>query len=155
MSTPRPIAARSCEDLTIPKLRSDGGSVVLEMAVALPAFMMLMIGTLQLAIVLLTFCNATLACSQAARYASLHSSTSVSPASTSQIQSFVTSKLFIGKSITPTVNVLYTTASQGAGSNVIGNMVTVSVSWNQSISIPFASKYSFSVGSQDIRVITR
>ncbi len=129
--------------------------MVLEMAVALPVFMMLMIGTFQLAIVLLTFCNATLACSQAARYASLHSSTSVAPASTSQIQSFVMSKLFIGRSINPTVNVLYTTASQGTGSNVIGNMVTVNVSWSQTIAIPFASTYSFSVGSQDIRVITR
>jgi Flp pilus assembly protein TadG len=134
--------------------RSAAAAVALETAVALPVFLTVMIGIFQYSIVLLAYCNATLACTQAARYAGLHSSSSLSPVATSDIKSMVTSKIFINSSLTPTVTVSYLTPTLQTGSNVVGNMVLVRVSWAQSVTTPFLTSKSFSVGSQDVRPIT-
>lgn len=128
---------------------------MIETAVALPIFFVVVFGIFEFSLVLLTYCNATLACTQAARYGSLHSGSSLSAATTSQLKSMVTSKLFLGSSITPTVTVSYLTSNLQTGTNTVGNLIMVRASWSQTVTIPFAASNSFSIASQDVRQITR
>jgi Flp pilus assembly protein TadG len=131
------------------------GSGLVETAVSLPLYFLIVFGVAQYGIVLLTYCNATYACRLASRYASMHSSTSLAPDTVSQIQGLVTSRLFIGSAITPTVNVNYYTMTLSPGSNVVGNVVQVSVSWSQTVQVPFMNSSTFSIGTQNYKVITR
>jgi Flp pilus assembly protein TadG len=131
------------------------GSGLVETAVALPIFFVLLFGAAQYAIVLLTYCNATYACRLAARYASMHSSASLAPDTVAQVKGLVTSRLFVGSAITPTVSVNYLTMTLSSGSNIVGDVVEVSVSWTQTLKVPFMSPSTFSIGTQDYRVITR
>jgi Flp pilus assembly protein TadG len=125
------------------------------LAFALPVLFTVIIGVLQYSLVLFTYCNATYACRIAARYASLHSSTSLAPSTSSQIQSLVTSNLFLSSAITPTVNVTYVTPALVSSTNIVGNVVEVTVSWNQTVAIPFMSSKSLSISSQAYRIISR
>ncbi len=135
-------------------LRSTTASVVIETAVALPIFFVVVFGIFEFSLVLLTYCNATVATSQATRYASMHSSSSLSPDTTSQLKSMVTSRLFVG-SITPTVTVSYLTQTLTTGTNTVGNLVMIKCSWAQTVTVPFSPSNSFSIASQDVRQITR
>jgi Flp pilus assembly protein TadG len=131
------------------------GSGLIETAVVMPLFVLIVFGAVQYSIVLLTYCNATYACRLASRYASMHSNSSLAPDTVSQIQGLVTSRLFIGTAITPTVSVNYYTPSLTAGSNVVGNMVEVAVTWSQTVKLPFMDSSSFSISTQNYKVITR
>lgn len=136
--------------------RSTAGSVALETAFTLPIFLVVVFGIFEFSMVLLTYCNVTTACSQAARYASLHSGSSLSPATTTQLQSMVASKLFAGASVTPNnVTVTYLTPGLAAGTNTVGDLVMIKASWSQTVTLPFTSANSFTIGSQDVRSITR
>ncbi len=136
--------------------RSTTGSVAIETAFALPVFLVVVFGIFEFSIALLTYCNVTTACTQAARYASLHSLSSLSPATTTQLQSMVASKLFAGASVTPSsVTVTYLTPGLATGTNTVGNLVMIKASWSQTVNLPFAPSNSFSIGSQDVRTITR
>jgi Flp pilus assembly protein TadG len=131
------------------------GQAALEMAVALPVFLLLVFGVAQCSFLLMTYCNATYACRNAARYAALHSSTSLLPASSTQIRSMVQSGLILSASITPTITVNYVNSNLGAGTNDIGNMVLVQVTWSQGLIIPFSSARTLTVGTHTYRPITR
>jgi Flp pilus assembly protein TadG len=135
-----------------PQQHGDG---TIETAVVLPLFVLIVFGTAQYAIVLLTFCNATYACRLASRYASMHSASSLAPDTVSQIQGLVTSRLFVNPLITPTVSVNYYTQSLSAGSNIVGNVVEVSVTWSQTLNLAFMNSESFSISTQNYKVITR
>lgn len=136
-------------------MQGKSGQAVVETALLLPVFFLLFVGTIQYAITLFTYCNATYACRNAARYASVRSTSSISPASVAQVQSLVTSGLFLNTAIAPTVAVAYYTPALAIGSNTVGDIVTVSASWNQTIVIPFMSNQSVSVGTQASSMITR
>jgi Flp pilus assembly protein TadG len=131
------------------------GATIIETAVVLPLYCLVYFGIFQFAILLFSYCNATYTCRAVARYASLHSAASLSPATISQLQSMVTSRLFIKSSITPTVTVSYTTASLGPGTNAIGNYVWVQAGWTQTLPIPYAPKISYPLFTTDLRLITR
>ena len=134
---------------------STTASIVIETAVALPIFLVVVFGIFEFSIVLLAYCNVTTACIQATRYASLNSSSSLSPDTTTQLQSMVTSNLFVGGSVTPTVTVSYLTPSLQTGSNTVGNLVMIKASWSQTVTIPFTTPNSFSIVTEDVRPITR
>jgi hypothetical protein len=86
-------------------MQGKSGQAVVETALLLPVFFLLFVGTIQYAITLFTYCNATYACRNAARYASVRSTSSISPASVAQVKSLVTSGLFLNTAIAPTVAV--------------------------------------------------
>ncbi len=134
---------------------NQSGQTVVETALILPVLFLLIFGFMQYSIVLFTYCNATFACRNAARYASLRSSSSLSPTTVAQVQSAVTSRLFLNGAIAPTVGVTYLTPALATGSNTVGNFVEVSVSWSQTIKIPFMANQSVSIGTQAYHVITR
>lgn len=148
------------------------GQAVLEMAFAVPLFLAVVFGIFQSSIVMLTYCSATYACRNAARFASLHSSTSLAPSLCSDVTTMVQNGLFLSSSIHPTVNVRYSIATfnstaipafgaacTGGGTtdpnNVPGNLVQVQATWTQTMLIPFMPTSSFSVGTQTFRTITR
>jgi Flp pilus assembly protein TadG len=131
------------------------GQSLIEFALVAPLFLLISFGIFEYAIVLLTYCNATYACRKAARYGSMHSSSSLSPVTIPQLQAMVKSQLFLNSAITPVVNVSYVTPTFGAGSNTVGDLVGVSVNWNQSLQLPFMSSSSFSIQSQDYKMINR
>jgi Flp pilus assembly protein TadG len=126
------------------------------MALAMPLFLAIVFGMAQASLLLQTYCNVTYACRNAARYASIHSSTSLAPSTASQIQAMVQAGLFVNPSITPTVTVSYVNPTNlSATTNTIGNLVFVKATWGQSLSIPFMKTSSFSVGTQTYKIISR
>jgi Flp pilus assembly protein TadG len=149
-------------------LRGESAQATIEMMVSLPLFLLVVFGMIQCSLMLEGYCNATYACRNAARYASVHSSTSLAPSVSTDIQTVVKSNLLMGASITPTINVNYFNASNLSSSstnlcappvnsslNVVGNIVCVQASWSQSLNIPFFTSYPFAVSTQTYRVISR
>jgi Flp pilus assembly protein TadG len=136
-------------------LASTTASVVIETAVSLSIFLMVVFGVFELSIVLLTYCNVTTACSQTTRYASIHSDSSLSPDTTTQLQSMFTSKLFLVGNPTPTFTVTYLTQNLQAGTNTVGGLVQITASWKQTVALPFISHNTVSISVQDVRPITR
>jgi len=138
------------------RLAGESGGAILEMAVAIPLYLLVIFGIFEYSIILFTYCNATYASRYAARYASMHSTSSLAPATVSQIQSMTTSMLFLSSVLTPTVSVSYLNPSTGASStNTVGNIVQVNVSWTQTVKVPFGNTQSVSVATQGYQVISR
>jgi Flp pilus assembly protein TadG len=145
--------------------RDEQGQSAIEMALAMPIFLMVVIGMVQVALVVQTYCNATYACRNAARYAALHSTVSLAPITASGVQTMVKGGLFLSGTITPTVTVQYSTGpfvlgstptfSTSSSNNVIGNLVLVKATWGQTITIPFIAPITFSVGTQTTKLISR
>jgi Flp pilus assembly protein TadG len=154
-----PVAREAAQDRIrrhLRALREEPGQAALEMALALPLVLTILFGMFQSSLLLETYCNATYACRNAARYASLHSSTSLAPSTSAQIQTMVQSQLFLNSSIRPTITVTYVNPSTFATStNTIGNLVEVQVTWNQNFIVPFVKTSSVSVGTQTFKTIAR
>ena len=126
----------------------DGGTLI-EMAVALPTFFLLLFGLMDFSIMLFGYSNATFACRAGARYASLHSSTSLTPASAAMIQGVVTSYLWAAPSGGVTVNTTWSPA------NTVGSSVTVTVRIVYPIGVPQLSLSQITVGSSAERTVIR
>ena len=148
--------------LSLPRRRwlklvhEETAQAALEMAFAVPLFLALVFGTIQCSLVMQSYCNATYACRNMGRYAMLHSSTSLAPSTATQIQSMVQSKLFLNSAIQPAVAVSYLNPTTFAAStNVVGNLVCVKATWNQSIPIPFITTNSFTIMTQSCKIISR
>jgi len=118
------------------------------MAVVLPTFLLLLLGFMQFAIVLFDYENATFACETAARYASLHSSTSLSPGTTASVTSIVQTYLWAPAN-SSTIRVTW------SPSNTIGSTVNVSVNATYQISIPFTSLTTAKINTSAQRTIMR
>jgi Flp pilus assembly protein TadG len=125
------------------------GSTALETALVLPTFFLLVFGLFYFSIVLFGFCNATFASRAAARYACLHSSTSLAPATTASVQA-VASPYLPGAPLATT-----TVLPTWSPSNTVGGTVTVSITLVYSVGIPFTTLRSITVGSTAQRTILR
>ena len=128
---------------------SSSGSTVLETALVLPVFFLLVFGLMYFAIALFGFCNATYSSRAAARYASLHSSTSLSPCTVASVQGVIAPYLAATPAATATVTPAW------SPSNTVGSTVTVSVTLAYSIGIPFSNLKTVTVGSVAKRTILR
>jgi len=130
-------------------LAGERGDTVLETALVLPVFLLLLFGLFNFSIVLFGYCNATFASRAAARFASLHSSTSLVPSTTATVTAVVT----------PFVNVtpgaVATVTPTWPSGNTVGNTVSVSVKLVFSTQIPFSTLKTVTVGSTAQRVIMR
>ena len=127
----------------------EAGAAALEMAIVLPVFFLLLFGLISFSLMLVGYGSATYASRSAARYASLHSSTSLAPASGATIQSYVLPLLIA----TPTSGA--TVTSTYAPSNTVGGTINVSVSVTYPMLIPFTSTPAVTIISSDKRTITR
>jgi len=135
--------------------RERDGQAIIEMALVMPLFILVTFGTFECGMALMDYVNATYAIRMAARYASVHSSTSLSPATTAQIQSIVTSNMYIANVSSRTVIVSYGDRTGGAGGNYVGDLVGIGMLWGQNLNIPFYGKSNFYVSSETYRVIVQ
>ncbi len=127
----------------------DGGAV-LETALVMPVFLLMVVGLMQFGVVLFGYCAASFAARNAARFASVHSGTSLAPATAASVQASVTPWLFMGaKTGTPNV------AVQWPSGNTIGYPVQVTVTETYSVVLPFTTIKSLSMSAAASRVIVR
>jgi Flp pilus assembly protein TadG len=119
------------------------------MAVLLPVFFLLLFGLFNFSIILFGYCNAGFAARLGARYASLHSSTSLAPCTSSAITSIVTPYLWAGTQNQVTVATIW------APGNTVGSTVSVSVTIVYPTAIPFFSITRVTVGSTAQRTVMR
>jgi len=136
-------------------IRDCDAQAVIELALLMPLFILTSFGTFECGMALMNYVNATYAIRVASRYASIHSSSSLSPATTAQIQSIVASNIFVANVTSGNVYVTYSTLSGGTGGNNVGSLVGVRIVWGQNLNIPFYGKSNFNVNSQTYRVITQ
>jgi len=122
---------------------------MLEMAVVLPTFFLLLFGMFNFAIVLFGYSNATYACRAGTRYASLHSATSLAPSSSATVRSIVTSYLWAAPSAGVTVTTTW------SPSNTVGSSVQVFVKIVYPIGVPLLSLRQITVGSSAQRTVIR
>jgi Flp pilus assembly protein TadG len=137
-------------------MRQTSGQAIVETAFVLPTFVLIVFGLAQFSILLLSYCNASYACRQAVRYASVHSTQSLAPVTSAQLQSLVKSHLFLNSAITPTVTPSYCTTTLVCNTtNTIGNLVLINVSFSETLKIPYIHTISIPVSTQEIRMISR
>jgi hypothetical protein len=127
--------------------REESGATLIEMAVVLPTFFLLLFGFFNIAIALFGYCDASYAANVAARYASLHSLTSSSPATVASVKAVITASLYIPGGGTPTLIVSYS-----ANGNIVGQPVGIGIVYP--IGAGMALK-NYSVTAQTFRYITR
>jgi Flp pilus assembly protein TadG len=113
------------------KLREESGSDLVETALVLPLYLMLIFGITSFALLFFAYCNATFASRTAVRYAVVHSSTSLAPCNAATLQGIVNPLLWGAPSggvvVTPVWN----------PSNTIGNVVSVTVSMTYTHGLPY------------------
>ncbi len=130
-------------------LREQSGAALIETALVLPIFLLLLFGFFTFSIVLFGFCNATYAARVGARFASLNSSNSATPYNSASVSALL-SPLLYGTSAT---NIAITTV--WTPSNAVGSMVKVSVTIAYPLNIPFLNMTQLTVGSSAQRIIVR
>jgi Flp pilus assembly protein TadG len=128
--------------------REESGATLIELAVVLPTFFLLLFGFMNVAIALFAYCDASYAANVAARYASLHSLTSSSPATIASVKAVIMASLYIPGGGTPTLIVDY---SNGTG-NYIGQPVGIGIVYPIA---PGVALKNYSVTAQTFRYITR
>jgi Flp pilus assembly protein TadG len=145
-----------------PGLRRDSrGSTLIEMAVILPVFFMLLFGLFRFAQIGYGYNNLTYAVREAARYGSVHSATSVAPATTAAMQNIVLPYMNgTGANQSPANcpgNNCFTVAYTGSKSvgNSIGNTVTVTGGMYYCVVVPLYPSNCFVVLASDARTIIR
>jgi Flp pilus assembly protein TadG len=127
---------------------------MIEIALVLPPFCMLLFGVFAFSMVMVSYLSATYWLREATRYGSMHSLTSISPASASYVSNLITSNIFLPSGSLPTITVSYVSYVGGATGNYVGNAVLVTVAWTQTINMPFYFK-TLSLQNQTYRLITQ
>jgi Flp pilus assembly protein TadG len=129
--------------------REDDGGTLVETALVLSTFFLLLFGIFSLAVALAVYDNATFASRAGARYASMHSPTSQTPCNAACVQSYADQFLYATAGSVVTVNTSYGT------SNAVGNTVTVSITIKYPTLIPFSTLKLLTLGSSAQRTISR
>ena len=115
------------------------GSSLVEMALVMPTFMMFVLGILKFAQIGYGYNVANYSVQQAARYASLHSGSSLVPATQSSIENMVMPFMGnLGATQSPANCAADNCfAATYSGTNVIGGSVTVAVGLEYCITLPY------------------
>lgn len=117
--------------LNLAALRCDGGAELIEIALVLPLYFAVVFGLTSFAIVVFAYCNATFASKAAVRYAVVHSTATMQPCQTADIQNIVYPFLWGvptgGASI----------SSSWSPANTLGSLVTVKVTLTYSAGLPY------------------
>jgi Flp pilus assembly protein TadG len=125
------------------------GSALLELALVMPVFLLVIFGILQSSFALFAYCNISYASRAAVRYASLHSSSSISPATSTSVRTIINP--FVWCAPASDVSVMTTWSP----SNSVGSTVQVQVQINLPLAIPFSDIQGFTVHSVAQRLIVR
>jgi Flp pilus assembly protein TadG len=128
------------------------GQAIIEMAVAMPLFILMIMGTFELSMMMMSYCSANYAARMAARYASIHSSSSLSPATVASVTAVVNDNLWVRTTSTPAVVVCWGGGCSNPANNFVGNLVGVGVVWWNA---PFLSGNSGLLTTQAYRIVTR
>ena len=128
---------------------ADGGAI-LEVALVAPVLMLLVLGAMQFSIVLFGYCTMSFATRNAVRFASLHSSSSLGPATTASVQASVTQWLWTGtKTAPPTVTVSWPSG------NYVGYPVKVTSTQTYNVVLPFTAQKQITMSTVASRLIIR
>jgi Flp pilus assembly protein TadG len=130
-------------------LREDDGTELIEAAVVMPVYLLLLFGTIAFGLVMFGWCNITFASRAAVRYASTHSNASLVPATPDTVTAVAAPFLLASVANGTSTMVTY------GPSNVVGGTVTVTVTAQYSVVMPFTSYTLFTVSSTAKRTITR
>ncbi len=125
------------------RVAGEDGSVLLETALVLPFYFLILFGLISFAMIFFGYCSATYAAKAAVRYAAVHSSTSILPCTSSTIQSIVTANLWaVPAGTSPAITSTWTPQSNGGG-GPIGSIVSVTIKITYGTNMPFVSLPSF------------
>jgi Flp pilus assembly protein TadG len=119
------------------------GSAMIEMALVLPVYFMLVFGMVQLCFILFGYCNATYASRQAARYAAVHGTGATYTCTSTDIQNVALQYLWGA----PKNGVTISTSWPDTTTNNPNNYVTVTISLVYPTGIPFSKISSIVVGT--------
>ena len=122
--------------IRVNRRRKQRGAAMIEMALVLPVYFLLVYGVLEMCF---GYCNATYACRQAARYASIHGTGSTYQCTLTDLQSVA--KTYLWGTPTPTITWSPTTAHNPE------MYITVNISMVYSTAIPFSKLSQISVGT--------
>jgi Flp pilus assembly protein TadG len=123
--------------------------MLIELALVLPTFFLLVFGIFNFSLVLLGRGNAICAANMAARYAALHSSTALAPSTTDSVKSYASGFLFTAPASGTVITPAY------SAGNTVGGTVTVTVSMTYLTFLPFYKNSSITVSGSAQRTITR
>ena len=112
-------------------IREDSGSNLVETALVLPMFFMLVFSVISFALLFFAYCNATYAARTGVRYAVVHSSTSLAPCDATSLQGIVTPLLWGAPSGGVVVTPLWSSG------NTIGNVVSITVKMTYTNGLPY------------------
>jgi len=128
------------------------GQAVIETAVVLPLFFLCVMGIFELSMMTFSFCSANYAAREAARYASIHSSTSLSPATVASVTAVVNNNLWLHSSGAPAVVVCWGGGCSNPSNNLVGNLVGIGVVWWNP---PYLKQGTLLFTTQAYRIITQ
>ena len=114
---------------------------MIEMALILPVYFMLVLGMVQMCFILFGYCNATYACRQAAHYAAVHGTDSTYVCTSSDVQTVAKQYLWGA----PKNGVTITTSWPNG--NAPDHYLTVQISVVYPIGIPFSKMSSVTIGT--------
>jgi Flp pilus assembly protein TadG len=127
----------------------DGGAV-LEVALVMPVFLLMVMGAMQFGIVLFGYCAASFAARNAVRYASVHSSASLNPATVTTVQQAITPWLWMGSAVgTPVVAVSWPSG------NSVGYPVQVTLTQTYNVVLPFTPRKQLTMNCVASRIVVR
>jgi Flp pilus assembly protein TadG len=114
---------------------------MIEMALVLPIYFMLVYGVFQICFIMFGYCNATYACRQAARYAGIHGTGSTYQCTSTDVQNVAKTYLWGA----PQSGITITTT--WSPDNNPNSTVTVKISLVYPTAIPFSKMSQISVGT--------
>jgi Flp pilus assembly protein TadG len=123
------------------RLSSQRGTAMVEFALIVPLYFMLMFGFVQFALLFFVYCNATYANQVAIRYAVVHGVVSGTPCTNAILTNIVTPLLWGANKASVTV------ATTWSPDNSTGSTVTIKVTLGFNTMIPFASLSTFPIGT--------
>lgn len=117
------------------------GSAIIEMALVLPVYFLLVYGMIQLCWVMFGYCNATYASRQAARYAAVHGTGSTYTCTSTDIQNVALQYMWgVPRSAV-------TVSTSWPNGNNPNNYLTVKISLSYPTAIPFSTLGTITVGT--------
>ena len=133
-------------------LRRESGYAILEMAIVMPAFALLLFGIFEFSVAITGYLGSCYAVRTTARFGALHSLTSMDPAAITDLQTMVKAGPFVPSGNSTSVTISYVTYQGSTSGNLVGNVLCVQIVYPQTISLPGFSQ-TFNIGSTAYRMI--
>ena len=133
-------------------LHREGGYAVIEMAIIMPAFVLLLFGMFEFSVGLTGYLGSSYAARTTARFGGLHSLTSVDPAAITDLQTMVKAGPFVPPGSSTTVTISYVSFQGTSSGNYVGNVISVQIGYPLTISVPGFVR-TINIGSTAYRMI--